>query len=173
MCERVGALTRATVTTGNPAFAVCRSICRGPNIGHTAKVGFAVCHEKSHTAKIQFTAKQTYAVCQAKRRTAKVCHTANHTFCRVPKVRHTAKVAARDAVWPTVSFAVYLELNAKTNTKLKLPSQRHTFWGRSQTSHQNNMLTIFLACITHLLVTMLGKMTRTSIFSEVNSEVQV
>jgi len=67
----------------------------------------------------------------------------------------------------------YFELNAKTNVKLKLPSQRHTFWRRSQTSHQNTMLTIFLACITHLLVTMLGKMTRTSVFSEVNSEVQV
>ena len=66
-----------------------------------------------------------------------------------------------------------LELNAKTNAKLKLPSQRHTFWRRCQTSHQNTMLTIFLACITHPLVTMLGKMTRTSVFSEVNSKVQV
>ena len=150
VCERVGALTRATVTTGNLAFAVCRSICRGPNIGHTAKVGFAVCHEKSHTAKIQFTAKQTYAVCQAKRRTAKVCHTANHTFCRVPKVRHTAKA---------VSFAVYLELNAKTNTKLKLPSQRHIFWRRYQTSHQNNILTTFLASTIHSLVTILRNLT--------------
>ena len=40
----------------------------------------------------------------------------------------------------------YFELNAKTNAKLKLPSQRHTFWRRCQTSHQNTMLTTFLVC---------------------------
>ena len=65
------------------------------------------------------------------------------------------------------------ELDIKINAKLKLPSQRHTFWRRCQTSYQNTMLTTFLACITHPLVTMLGRMNRISVFFKGNWEVQV
>ena len=66
-----------------------------------------------------------------------------------------------------------LRTKCKNNAKLKLPSQRHTFWRSCQTSHQNIILRIFLACIIHPHVTMLWKLTRTSAFSKGNSEVQV
>ena len=67
----------------------------------------------------------------------------------------------------------YLELNVKINAKLKLPSQRHIFWRRYQTSHQNTMLTTFLASTIHSLVTILRNLTPPWVFSEANSEVQV
>ena len=67
----------------------------------------------------------------------------------------------------------FFELNVKINAKLKHPLQRHTFWRRCQTSQQNTMLTTFLACIIHPLVTMPAKMNRALAFSEGNSEVQV
>jgi hypothetical protein len=51
--------------------------------------------------------------------------------------------------------------------------QRHTLWRRCQTSQQHTMVTTFLACIIHPLVTILAKMNRTSAFSEGNSKVQV
>jgi len=62
----------------------------------------------------------------------------------------------------------FFELNVKINAKLKLTLQRHTFWRKCQTLQQNTMLTTFLACIIHPLVTMLAKMNRTSAFSEGN-----
>jgi len=62
----------------------------------------------------------------------------------------------------------FFELNVKIYAKLKLTLQRHTFWRKCQTLQQNTMLTTFLACIIHPLVTMLAKMNRTSAFSECN-----
>jgi len=53
----------------------------------------------------------------------------------------------------------YLEINVKINAKLKLPSQRHIFWRRYQTSHQNTMLTTFLASTIYSLVTILRNLT--------------
>ena len=67
----------------------------------------------------------------------------------------------------------FFKLNVKINVKLKHSLQRHTFWRRCQTSQQNTMLTIFLACIIHPLVTMPTKMNRALAFFEGNSEVQV
>ena len=61
-----------------PMFAVCRNVCRGPNVGHTAKAWFAVCHENKHTVKVQHTAKTIYAVRQAKRPMVNLGHTAKH-----------------------------------------------------------------------------------------------
>ena len=62
----------------------------------------------------------------------------------------------------------FFELNVKINAKLKHPLQRHTFWRRCKTSQQNTMLTTFLACIIHPLVTILAKMNQTLAFFEGN-----
>jgi len=51
----------------------------------------------------------------------------------------------------------FFKLNVKINAKLNLPSKRHTFWRRYQTSHQNTMMTTILACIIHTLVTNVGE----------------
>ena len=51
-------------TTGKPAFAMCRNVCRERNVGHTVNV--------------QHTAKTIYTVRQAKRPTANVGDTAKH-----------------------------------------------------------------------------------------------
>ena len=67
----------------------------------------------------------------------------------------------------------FFELNVKINAKLKHPLQRHTFWRRCQTLQQNTMLTTFLACIIHPLITMPVKMNQALAFSEGNSKVQV
>jgi hypothetical protein len=56
---------------------------------------------------------------------------------------------------------------------LRLPFQRHTSLRRRQTSQYHTIVTTFLACIIHPLVTMPAIMNRTSASSEGNSEVQV
>ena len=66
-----------------------------------------------------------------------------------------------------------LRTKCKNKCKIEAPLQRHTFWRRFQTSQQNTMLTTFLACIIHPLVTMPAKMNQALAFSEGNSEVQV
>lgn len=67
----------------------------------------------------------------------------------------------------------FFELDVKINAKLKLLLQRHTFSRSCHTSHLNTMLTTFLACIIHPLVTMLGTMNQISVFFKGNWEVQV
>ena len=64
------------VTTGNRAFAVCRTVCRGSNLGHTAKAGFAMCDESGRRTKVWHTAKRKIVVCLNKGPTAKDAHTA-------------------------------------------------------------------------------------------------
>jgi hypothetical protein len=70
-------------------------------------------------------------------------------------------------------FKSFFEPHVKINAKLKLPWQRHTFCRRFQISQLNIILIAFLACIIHLLVTMLAKLNQTSAFFEDNSEVHL
>jgi hypothetical protein len=57
-------------TTGNLRFAVCHTVCRVHNLGHTAKDWL--------------TANVSFVVFPQNQHTAKIWHTANITFCRVP-----------------------------------------------------------------------------------------
>ena len=67
----------------------------------------------------------------------------------------------------------FFERNAKINTKLKLQLQSHIFRRRCHTSQPNIMVTTFLSCIIHPLITMLAITNRVSAFSEDNLKVQV
>jgi len=56
-------------------LAVYRTVCRGSNLGHTAKAGFAMCDESGRRTKVWHTAKRKIAVCLNKGPTAKDAHT--------------------------------------------------------------------------------------------------
>ena len=72
-----------SATTGKRVFAVCHKVCRGQNIGHTAKARFAVCQvcqEKRLTANIWHMANTHFAVCLETQPTANNWHTAKIEF---------------------------------------------------------------------------------------------